>query len=170
MIETALAFLAGWLLSWPSLAILCGLGILFEHNEAHGMAIFLALITAASAFFFFDVTAVHLAVVAVAYLVVGVAWSFWRYRRFVRSAVERITRESHSPDILSIKLGSLKPSSNTEKIVGWVIVWPFSAVDSIVGDLISIVTELVTTTFRKIYVSIYNAATKGLLDESKQLK
>jgi hypothetical protein len=170
MIEPVLAFLAGWLLSWPSLFVLFGLGVLFEHADWRGTSLLLTLITAVSAFFFFDVTLIDLAFIAVGYLVIGVLWSFWRYRRYVRKEVELIKQGNHSPDVQGIKLSYLVPSNNTEIIVGWIMVWPFSAIGSIVGDLIDLVTELVTTTFRKIYASIYNAATKGLLDESKRLK
>ena len=170
MIETVLAFLAGWLLSWPSLFVLFGLGVLFEHNEWRVMALLITLVTAASAFFFFDVTLVDLAFIAAGYLVIGVVWSFWRYRRYVQTEVEKIKQGNHSPDVQNIKLGYLVPSSKTETIVGWIVVWSFSAIGSIVGDLIDLITELVTTTFRRIYAAIYNAATKGLLDESKRLK
>lgn len=167
MIETVLAFLAGWFLSWPALAILCGLGILFEHNEARGTAIFILLVSAVTAFFFFDVTAIQLATIAGIYLVVGTVWSFWRYRRYVRREVEIIKHGDYTPDVTSIKLGYLTPANNTERIVGWIIVWPFSAIDNLVGDFINLLTELVNTAFRKVYASIYEAATKGLVDPNK---
>lgn len=170
MVETILAFLAGWFLSWPSLAILLGIGILFEHNEARGMAIFLIIVSAITAFFFFDMTLAQVAVYAGIYLVIGTIWSFWRYRRYVRSTVERLRSSGKSPSYKAMELESLAPSQNTNTIVAWIIVWPFSAVDNIAGDLINLLTELVNNVFRQIYASIYTSATKGLAADIERAK
>jgi divalent metal cation (Fe/Co/Zn/Cd) transporter len=160
MIETVLAFLAGWFLSWPALAVLVGAGVLFEHWESTGMVVFLTIVTAVTAFFFFDVTLVQLAICGVIYLAIGILWSFWRYRRYVRKEVaERINSGSRVTDVW---LARISPLSNTDTIVGWVVVWPFSAIENLAGDLINGITELVTTTFRRMYASIYEAATKDV--------
>lgn len=51
MIDWTVAFLGGlatgYLLTWPGLIALCVLGVLFEHNDSRGWAVFSGLVLSA---------------------------------------------------------------------------------------------------------------------------
>ena len=174
--ENLIAFIAGWLLSWPALI---GLGIWCEHKDHRKSSITFALIILGAillaAFRIFDLSLVSAGLIVLAYGACGVLWSFFRYRRFVRSSVED-WNEAHEnyvktsragvhlggADSLEQLMNRLKPSSNTGKIIAWMVVWPFSFIENLAGDIIGGLTELVKTTFKTVYASIYAAAIQDL--------
>lgn len=162
MVDVVLAFLAGWFLNWYGLIGLCLLGVIAEHNDGRGFAVFMALVASVVAFFFFNLTLADLLIVAGGYMIVGFAWSFWRYRRFVVSEVEKINASDYNQERKQLRVESLHPRNHVDTIVAWVIVWPFSAIENLIGDLITGITTLVTTTFKRAYQSIYESATAGL--------
>lgn len=162
MIDVVLAFLAGWFLSWPALIGLCVVGILFEHNEVRGGAVFTAIVAGITAFFFFSVPLLDLAIYAALYMVIGFVWSFWRYRRFVAAKVAYIKENISDKERRKQKADELAPKNHIDTIVCWVIVWPFSAIENLTSDLIDGVTTLVKTTFKAIYNKIYTSAVSDL--------
>lgn len=151
-------FIAGW--GVVILAVLAILGILFEHNGARGWSVFTALVIAAVAYIAFDASLVSIAIGAVAYVVVGLVWSFWRYKRHAAKVVE----ENHngSPGDKEYALRRLHPSAMLPTITAWILIWPFSLVEHIVGDLINAIQSLVTKFFRGVYHRIYDAAVAAL--------
>jgi uncharacterized membrane protein len=160
MIETAIIFVAGFMLSWPALITLLVLGILFEHNDAHGWAIFTAMVTTAVAYFFFSVPLMTLAIGAVIYLVVGLIWSFWRYKRH---ADEVVNAYKDSPAVTKQRvLAMLHPKEMLSTITTWIIIWPFSMVENITSDIITAIQMLVQKVFRNIYHRIYDSAVAQL--------
>lgn len=153
-------FLAGFLLSWPALIVLVVLGILFEHNGARGWAVFFALIVMACAYFFFNISLIALAVGAVGYIAVGLFWSFWRYKRHAAKVVEanRDTTASNKERVLA----QLHPKAMLGTITAWIMIWPFSMVENIIGDLINAIQLLVTKFFRGVYHRVYDSAVAAL--------
>lgn len=151
MIESFLGFFAAvgaaYLASYYVLIAVIVLGILFEHNDARGSAVFLGWIGLASAYFLFNPTLQELAVGSVAYFFLGVFWSFWRYRQYVIAGVKK---SKHHSD--------LEPKNNTDKIVAWIIIWPLSAIENISSDLIDLISTFVTKTLKGIYSKIYEGA------------
>lgn len=154
------AFLAGFMLSWPALIILASLGILFEHNGARGWAVTTMLILAASSYFFFAVPLLTILIGAAVYLVVGVVWSIWRYKRHVDKTVER--HKGSGDYERQAALRELHPRAMLSTLTAWIVIWPFSFIEHLVGDLINALQALVTKVFRGVYHRIYNKAVAAL--------
>ena len=160
MIEASVAFLAGFLLTWPAFIVLVVLGILFEHNGARSWAVFTALVSMVVAYFFFNVSLVSLAAGSVAYIAIGLVWSYWRYKRHAEKVVEqnRDTSASNKERVLA----QLHPKAMLGTITAWIMIWPFSMVENIVGDLINGIQLLVTKFFRGVYHRVYDSAVAAL--------
>lgn len=153
-------FAAGFLLSWPALVILVILGILAEHNAGRGWAVFFSLVSMAVAFFFFSVSLVSLAIYAVGYIVIGLVWSFYRYKRHASDIVEK--HKNLSLQEKEMALRRLHPKAMLPTITAWILVWPFSLIENFVGDIINGIQALVTKFFRGIYHRIYDSAVAAL--------
>jgi hypothetical protein len=133
---------------------------LFEHNAARGWAVFTALVVLAVSYFFFNVSLLALAAYAAGYIVVGLVWSWYRYKRHAASVVAE-----HRDSTASQKeraLAALHPKAMLSTITAWIMVWPFSLVENFVGDIINAIQLLVTKFFRGVYHSIYDAAVSAL--------
>jgi hypothetical protein len=164
MFETIVAFLAGFLLTWPALIALFCIGVGFEYAEWRGFAVFTALITALTSYFYFHVPFLDILVYAAGYLVIGLLWSFWRYKRYVDKKIKdwREVRKGAGGGKDYI-IEKLKPSNMWPTITAWVFVWPFSAVENLVGDIIDIGVRVVKQVFRGVYNRIYLSAIKSIL-------
>lgn len=160
MIEASMAFFAAFLLSWPALIGLVLLGILFEHNGSRGWAVSTALAIAAVSYFFFAVPLTTLLIGAGAYLAFGLVWSFYRYKRHAMLVVaqnktaDALTREN--------ALYRLHPKNMLSTITAWIVIWPFSAIENVAGDIINSIQLLVTKFFRGVYFRIYDSAVNEL--------
>ena len=155
-------FLTGIVAGWGIiiLAVLVVLGILFEHNGARGWAVFSALLLAAVAYMFFSVSLMTIAIGSVVYVLVGLLWSFWRYKRHAQKVVEKYKGEDAK--LRESALRSLHPKEMLGTITAWIMIWPFSMFENIAGDIINIVQSLVTKFFRGIYFRIYDSAVAAL--------
>jgi hypothetical protein len=151
-------FIAG-----QAVLILCVLflfGLLSEHNESSGWAVFWMILTGCVAFIAFSLSPVKLAVGAAAYIVVGLVWSFYRYKRHADKQVAKYKgAESTTKQLI---LARLHPKEMLGTITAWIMVWPFSMVERVVGDLINFIQSLVTKFFRGVYFKIYDAAVAAL--------
>lgn len=158
--EALLGFVAGIMLTPWALAALFILGIFAEHNDSRGWSVFFALIAMGVSYFFFGLPLMTIAIGAAGYLVIGLVWSFWRYKRFVQKAVDE---NKNAPDITKeAVLRRIHPKAMLGTITAWIMVWPFSFVESIAGDLINAIQSLVTKIFRGIYHKIYDSAVSAL--------
>ncbi len=151
-------FVGGWAL--VILAVLALFGILAEHNKSSGWAVFWLAIAGAVAFVAFNVPLMVLGIAAVAYIAIGLVWSFWRYKRHVNDMVEQ--HRSSSASTREDVLRRIHPKNMLGTITAWIIVWPFSFVASIVGDMITFIQSLVTKFFRGVYFKIYDSAVAAL--------
>jgi hypothetical protein len=158
------SLVAGYLLTWPALVGFLLLGVIFEHRGASRWAVFAGLVSMAISYFYFDITLENIAFCAVAYLVVGLVWSFWRYKRFVADSVEYIKARNYRNDFdRNNAYENLHPSRNLSAITSWIIIWPFSAIENILGDVITAIQALVTKVFKSVYQKIYEKAISGLI-------
>ncbi len=155
-IMSLVSFIAGFLLTWPAIIALIFLGILFEHNGARGWAVFAALALAAVSYFFFHVALMSIAIGAAGYLAIGVVWSFWRYKRHAADVVEKFKDAVQRDKDMAI--ARLHPTAMLSTITAWIVIWPFSAVENIAGDLITAIQTLVSKIFRGVYHRIYDTA------------
>jgi len=153
-------FFGGLLLTWPAFIALVLLGILFEHNGARGWAVFSALALAGVSYFFFHVALLSIAIGTGVYLAIGVVWSFWRYKRHADDVVERFKDAMKQDKDDAIR--RLHPKAMLSTITAWILIWPFSAVENVVGDLITALQLLVSKIFRGIYHRIFDSAVSKL--------
>lgn len=161
--EFLLGAVTGYLLTWPALGFFLAWAIYAEHSDSQGWAVFVSLVASAIAFFMFDVPMQTLFYSALIYAVVGVVWSFWRYKRYVEVRVEELKKTSSSDSInLQYALKRLSPSEMTGSIVSWIIIWPISLLENLVSDIITGLEKLVRSWLNKVYTSIYQSATKDL--------
>lgn len=159
-IMAAIAFFGGLLVSWPTLVVLAILGILFEHNGARGWAVTTALVSAGTAYFFFAVPLMTILIGAAIYLVIGLVWSMYRYKRHVSNAVDEY--KDADQNIKDRIIHSLHPKAMLSTITAWILIWPFSFIENIASDLINGIEALVSKFFRGIYHRIYNSAVAAL--------
>ena len=160
MIEIITAFFAGVFLSWPGLLGLALLGVLFEHNEASGWAIFTAIVLAVLAYFTYAVPLATIAIFAGLYLVAGLLWSFWRYKRLVSTVVEE--NRNASDTAKKFALGQIHPKRQLSTITYWIVIWPFSFIGCLAGDFIDAIETLITKVFKGVYNRIHASAAKQL--------
>jgi hypothetical protein len=163
MFEFLTGLATGYLLSWPALIIMLVLGVLFEYNESRGFAVFTGLAAMVTSYFFFAIPASTIAYYAVGYVVVGVVWSFWRYRRFVQAKVTEIKESSYKSADSKRYAEDLHPSKHLDTITAWILIWPFSAIESVAGDVINFIQTLVQKVFKGVYYKIYTSLTSDLI-------
>jgi len=169
MIDWTVGFLGGlatgYLLTWPGLFVLFVLGVLFEHNDARGWAVFTGIGALVASFFFFGLTLSDIAFIAIGYVVVGLLWSFWRYKRYLVEQVARIKASGVSEDMKRHRAEQLHPAKNLDTITAWIIIWPFSVISSLTGDLIDLIQTLVQKVFKGVYHRMYVSATADLIKD-----
>ena len=151
-------FIAGW--SIAILAVLVFLGILFEHNGARGWSVFAAILVAGVAYISFNVSLTMLAIGAAGYIVIGLLWSFWRYKRHAAKVVER--NKGESARARERALYQLHPKEMLGTITAWIMIWPFSMVENVIGDILNLIQDLVRKVFRGVYHRIYDSAVAAL--------
>ena len=110
----------------------------------------------------------ELAFIVAGYSVAGIAWSFFRYKRFADAAVEEFNKGSYSAQNKQLcidRLGSIDrlgreiaPSRNMGKIVAWIVIWPVSLVENAARDLITTVEYVIKKFFRGVYNKIFDSA------------
>lgn len=159
--------LFAWMLSWPALLLLLSIGIVAEFNGGSGFAVLVGIISAIVAYFFFEVTLTALLAFTGVYFVVGFIWSFWRYKRHCDAIIEDANTQS-SARATEYAVERLKPSNMVDKIVAWVLIWPFSMVEKLTSDLVAIVKEFVSNFFKSIYAKIYQSAVGKINESTKQ--
>jgi predicted membrane protein len=157
-IASVFGFITGWAL--VILVVLGLLGIISEHNDSSGWSIFWLILAGGVAFLAFNISLVTLAIGAVSYIVIGLIWSFWRYKRHAQNVVKE-HKDSSATEKQRV-LERLHPSKMIGSITAWIIVWPFSMVENIVGDLLNFVQDLVVKYFRGVYTRIYDSAVAAL--------
>jgi hypothetical protein len=166
MIDYLAIFFATYFLTWPALVALCVFGIWAEHVEARGFAVFWALVAGVSAFFYFNVSLESIAISSIGYVCFGIVWSFYRYKRFITAKVDSITEMNYRIE----RLEQYHPSKMLDTITAWIIIWPFSLIENLCGDIINGIENLVKTVFKGVYNRIYNAAVADLIRKDEGVR
>lgn len=151
-------FIVGYAVTLPVLAILLFAGILFEHNEWRGSAIFSAIVATVVAYFYFKFPISYALYGTAVYAVIGVFWSFYRYKRHVSTKVDSTRVPGMSASQKEAIIQKMHPTAMLGTITAWILIWPFSIIDNLVGDIISAIEHLVKTVFRGVYHKIYMSA------------
>ena len=152
----------GYVVSWYGLVILLLVGIFLEHIGSRKLAVATGLGAMVVSYLYFDVDLKDVLVAAAVYIVIGVLWSFIRYRAYVVETVEYI--KSVPDKYKRDRVEALAPGNNLDRISRWVIIWPFSFVEHVLGDIIEGIKSLITRVFKGVYHRIYTKLTAGLLD------
>lgn len=158
-------FIAAYLFTWPALVALLLIGIVFEHKGARGWAVATGIISMIVSYTYFNVTLESIAYWAIAYLIIGLVWSFWRYNVYVKEQVKYIkglSPRSWSTDYRQTQLEGLAPTKNLDRITAWILIWPFSLIENLLGDIINAVQALVTKVFKGVYHKIYLSHVTGI--------
>lgn len=148
--EFLLGLITGYLLNWMALSALVLVAVFFEALECTTTALLVTALAAVVAYLFFQVPLPHVIYGSGVYALIGVAWSLWRYRRYVREKVPEAFSESD--------LRALAPGRNAGRIVHWMVVWPVSMASNLVGDVLVLAKSIVTKWLRSIYEGIYQGA------------
>ena len=149
-----------WMVSVPAICGLLLIGTIFEHNGARGWAVFTALATMAISYFVFNIPLLFIAAGAAGYIVIGLIWSFYRYKRHVTQAVEDV--KPYGKDAKERVIRDLHPTAMLGSITAWILIWPFSLLENFVGDIINGIQTLVQKVFKGIYYRIYESAVSQL--------
>ena len=153
-----MGFIAGWGIFF--LVALALLGIFAEHGNSRGWSIFWLLLAAGVAWITFNISLTMLAIGAVGYVVIGLFWSFWRYKRHATKVVEK--NQGATSQEKERALRDLHPKQMLGTITAWILIWPFSMIENVVGDLLTAIQMLVTKFFRGVYHRVYDSAVAAL--------
>lgn len=170
-----LGFLDAAFVNWWAFGGLITIGLISERGGNQWCSVFFGvLLTIVSTFLFklYEYPIQSIALLVAVYFVVGIIWSFWRYKRYVTNAV--LEFESNTAYRQSVSQSNfierLSPSEHWDAITGWVIVWPFSFVEYGVSDTIDAVKAVVSKYFKSIYQRIYQNAIAGIVPEKQEEK
>lgn len=147
------------------------------HEESDGWALLWLAVFSAIAYWIFKVDTMTLLIGVAAYIPIGVCWSFYRWKRYCTSAVEsyneRKTQRVSQDDVQGVadlahwterNLESLKddvaPGNNITRLVNWILIWPFSVIDNVLGDLY----DMVVTLVKKHLINLYTRISSKALD------
>jgi hypothetical protein len=117
-----MTFILAYLLTFPALMLLILLGIIFEFYD-NVLSVYTGIAAALVAYFMYKIPLDTLAIYAGVYLVVGIIWSFWRFKRYTDQKVDEyndIRNKSNGDYDRLLERISLK--SSTGKIVAWITV------------------------------------------------
>lgn len=161
-----MTFILAYLLTFPALMALILLGIIFEFYD-NVLSIYTGIAAALVAYFMYNIPLATLGIYAGIYLVVGIVWSFWRFKRYTDQKVDEyntITDKRDSDYNRLLERISLK--SSTGRIVAWITVWPFSMIENLTSDIVKLLKSLVTDVLKYFYTVIINNAVSKI-DKSK---
>jgi len=151
-----MAVLLAILLSWPFIAGLILLILILEHNDASGWTLAGTIALGTVLYFFLPwLTLPKLGIIAGAWLPIGFGWSFFRWKRHCNDTVESVRKNEIRPDTAK---ELVNPRQNVTRITHWIIAWPFSFVESIVGDMIDVVHRTIIRIAKSTYSKISDSA------------
>lgn len=164
--EFLLGIAVGVMSSWWWLWALLFTIMVFEHNDLEGWGIFGLILLVITFYIILDINTKYLIISGILYIPLGVAWSIYRWKRHCSSVMEDydINVKLSGCELDSYQksgfIDRLKASNNVTKIVNWVIVWPFSLLDNLIGDIIDFVTQVI----KKHLIGIYNKISAGNIE------
>jgi hypothetical protein len=159
--ETILAFGLGVIMSPWVFGSLIILALWAESLDNHKTTAFFVALGLVSSYFMFNISLVYL----LAYIPVGMLWSVWRWKIHCKKATIRASlRKADVTERGTIgsqrnrleKEVNLK--DNVDKIVSWIVCFPVSVLEQVVGDVVLMLKVIVTEWFAKVYTLSSNKA------------
>ncbi len=171
-----LEFIVSLLLAPITVYALMVIALICEYNERHGWTVILTGVLMYIAYATFQLTLPHLAMVLGGYVPVGFMWSFWRWKRHCDSVVEKTEEKvkelnqvdySFNTKILegriercrSEAIGSITPSKQMDRLVYWVLGWPFSFIEMVLRDFVNLIERTIRAIATQTYQRITAKAT-----------
>ena len=165
-----LEFLGLVVLSWWTILFLGGAVLWTTHTESEAWALFWMVGLITCLYFIFNIPLTWLLIGIAAYIPIGLGWSVYRFKRFCKDKYKYVTEaiNKNTAKAAGSKLNNntrylkdnfkeeVKPSSNIDKIVIWVLIWPFSLIDNLIGDLLDLIEDFIKKYLIKIYENIAN--------------
>lgn len=180
------AFLAGWavnyLLTPFGFVVFLLIGAFVEHRKGTGFAVFAAIVwtfisvlgviavvepAGSVQFVWSNLLVDHILYYTVGYGIIGIVWSVWRYRKHVKTQHAYIMSDSFAKQFHGghdrvnsyrvERLEALAPLHQMDNIVCWIIIWPFSLLENLVGDLYDLLAAFVSRVCIGMYRKLYNA-------------
>lgn len=153
-----MTFILAYLLTFPALILLILIGIIFEFYD-NVLSVYIGIAAALVAYFMFSIPLTTLAIYAGIYLIVGIVWSFWRFKRYTDQKVAEYNEISYKRDYeYNRLLEQISLKSSTGRIVAWIIVWPFFMIENLTSDIVKLLKSLVTDVLKYFYNIIVNNA------------
>lgn len=150
------------LLEWIWFVAALGLlGVATAHS-ATGLSVMFGLAFATLWFWVNPAPISDVLIYAILYLIIGSIWSIWRYRRYVQIRMSQVSftsfdekryTEKDFMDKYSVR--ELSPERSMERIVHWILIWPFSMIENLTTDIIQVVRVFVTRGLANMYNYIY---------------
>ena len=144
------------------------------HEECQGWSIFWLGLLGFIAYHATGISLTTAAIYAVVYIPIGIVWSMYRWKRFCSTKVEEnndyvdmIEASGTTPSPMeedrrkAALQVTLSPTSNITRCVHWIMAWPFSAIENVLGDLYDMIVTLVKTYLINVYASIAGNALKN---------
>ena len=129
-------------LDWPALA-----------------GVFMILV-AVSLVLLFKASLLTMVIFALSYFVLGVLWSFWKYKRFIDNSVEQANNIKSNAYIKP-------PNAMWGTITGWILSWPFGLTSDFIFEFYSGIKFIARKMFSGVYEWIYENAISKLNKKEK---
>lgn len=151
-------FILGIVFSVYFIAALVIVAFIAEYNDSSPWAAFWLVVTSIICAKMYEISWAYIGWFALAFVPVGICWSIWRWKRHTDELVAKFNSEvkdhvtsEHSARVYNTLRNQLNPQNNIVTIVGWVLAWPVSFINSMIGDFIS----LLETAIRKYFIGIF---------------
>jgi hypothetical protein len=167
MFEIAL----GIIFSVYFIAALVIVAFIAEYNNSSQWAAFWLVVCAVVCEKMYSISWAYIGWFALAFIPIGLCWSVWRWKRYADKLVSDFNNDvKHNSSTRSDYIercyyslqNHLNPQNNIVTIVGWVLSWPVSFINSMVGDFIAILESAIKKYFIGIFKRISNAASKRI--------
>lgn len=155
------------LLSWVALPLfwipICLFGIFSDYRDNGFWAGVWMILGLGGLYLFFrgSISNTHLIYAAIAYIPIGVVWSFYRFHVWSTKRVAKWNKapekERTGPRAEGFK-ASISATNNKSDIVYWMLFWPPSVIANLLDDFIRMLESLVTKFFKSVYARITQSA------------
>ena len=148
-----------------SIWFLVGSGILLAWSTHYEWEIFSLIILAlfiGSTYLIFQLSISTIIISALLYIPIGIGWSMYRWKRYCSYVLTDLKKNGTQYKYNS---KTLDPTENISKIVHWIFVWPFSALDNLVGDVIDSVYKFIEVKVIHVYKNISSKYTEEFKKE-----
>lgn len=154
--DIIIAFFVGTFFNFFGLGALLFFSLVCSARESNFWSVVYAAMAAGIAMTLFNVPGMYLLYATPVYLVMGLLWSMWRYKRYVSKKMVAMSNMRESERRYALE--RLHPKAMLGTFVAWTLAWPTSMIGSLIGDLIAGLEHAITNWFGAIYTSIFKQA------------